>query len=100
MGRPNGDLVFSNNGKVPILLNAKLRDRIAKAAGVTGWSWADLRQHSPPASGGLGSRFLIGKVLNHADRSTTATYERHEFFDEKLEALTGWADHLDSLLSR
>ena len=47
-----------------------------------------------------GDRGGADKVLNHADRSTTAIYERHEFFDEKIEAVTRWADHLDSLLAR
>jgi integrase len=98
---PTGDLVFSNNGKVPILVNAKLRDRIAKAAGVTGWSWHDLRRTFATGLGRLKvPRFIIGKVINHADRSVTAIYERHEFLDEKLEALTKWADHLDRLLAR
>jgi integrase len=101
VGQGDGDLVFSNNGRVPILLNAKLRDRIAKASGVTGWSWHDLRRTFATGLGRLKvSRFVIGKVLNHSDRSTTAIYERHEFFEEKLEALTKWADHLNWLLAR
>ena len=52
---PTGDFVFSNNGKVPILVNAKLRDRIAKAAGVTGGPGTTCAEHSPPGS--AGSRF-------------------------------------------
>jgi integrase len=100
VGQGDADLAFSNNGKVPILLNAKLRNRIAKASGVTGWSWHDLRRTFATGLGRLKvSRFIIGKIINHADRSMTSIYERHEFFEEKLEALTRWADHVDRLLA-
>jgi integrase len=67
---------------------------------VTGWSWHDLRRTFATGLGRLKvPRFIIDKVLNHADRSMTAIYERHEFFEEKLEAVTRWADDLNRLLA-
>ena len=36
-------------------------------------------------------RLVISKILNHADRSVTAVYERHGYDDEKRTALERWA---------
>jgi hypothetical protein len=43
------------------------------------------------------SRFIIGKVLNHADRSVTGIYDRHAYLQEKRQALESWAQYLSSL---
>jgi integrase len=42
------------------------------------------------ASGGV-SRFVIGRVLNHVEKSVTATYDRHSYDPEKQAALA-WLD--------
>lgn len=95
----SGDMAFSNYGKVPMLVNVKLRDRIAKASGVTGWSWHDLRRTLATGLGRLKTpRFVADRVLNHVDPSVGAIYDRYEYFEEKLEALAKWADHVDHLL--
>jgi hypothetical protein len=46
------------------------------------------------------SRFVIGKLLNHADRSVTAIYDRYEAFDEKCAAVAAWAGHVERLVGR
>jgi len=93
------DLAFSNNGTTPIFLNSKLRDRIAKVSSVTGWSWHDIRRTVATGLGRLKiPRFWTDRLQNHVDRSVGATYDRYEYFDEKLEALTKWADYVDGQL--
>jgi hypothetical protein len=50
--------------------------------------------------GSLGvSRFVIARVLNHADRSVTAVYDRHSYDGEKMVALERWADDLARILA-
>jgi len=45
------------------------------------------------------SRFIIGRVLNHADRTVTGIYDRHEYLDEKRHALEGWGQYLENLIA-
>jgi hypothetical protein len=45
------------------------------------------------------SRFIIGKVLNHADRSVTSIYDRFAYLQEKRDALESWAHHLGDLVT-
>ncbi len=43
-------------------------------------------------------RFIIGKVLNHADRQRhRKVYDRYEYLKEKRHALESWAEYLDNL---
>ena len=51
------------------------------------------------ASAGV-PRLVIGKVLNHAEPSVTAVYDRHSYDAEKREALQTWARTLDTILHR
>jgi len=37
-------------------------------------------------------------VINHKKSKIEGTYDLHEFDDEKKEALTRWAKHLEKLL--
>ena len=45
------------------------------------------------ASAGV-PRLVIGKILNHADPSVTAVYDRHSYDTEKRAALETWATAL------
>jgi len=97
--------VFTTSGDVPIsgFSKAKLRldQVITKARGgasLTPWTIHDLRRTAATEMGSLGvSRFLIGKVLNHADRSVTAVYDRHSYLPETRNALEVWAQYLEQL---
>ncbi len=73
---------------------AKARDGVALAP----WTIHDLRRTAATEMGRLGvSRFIIGKVLNHADRSVTGIYDRHAYLQEKRQALDVWAQRLSEL---
>ena len=63
------------------------------------WTLHDLRRTAATEMGRLGvPRFIIGRVLNHADRSVTSIYDRHTYIAEKRQALEAWADYLAGLV--
>ncbi len=62
------------------------------------WTIHDLRRTAASGLGKLGaSRFVIGRVLNHADSSVTGIYDRHAYLDEKRHALESWGTYLGTL---
>ena len=63
------------------------------------WTIHDLRRTVGTGLGKLGiSRFIIARVLNHADRSVTGIYDRHEYLNEKRHALEAWGTYLGNLI--
>jgi integrase len=63
------------------------------------WTIHDLRRTVGTGLGRLGiSRFVIGRVLNHADNSVTGIYDRYQYLTEKRQALDAWADHVAALI--
>jgi len=62
------------------------------------WTIHDLRRTMSTNLGRLGvSRFIIGRVLNHADQTVTGIYDRYEYLDEKRHALALWAEQLNRI---
>ncbi len=59
----------------------------------------DLRRTAATYMSSMGtSRLVISKILNHAEQSITAIYDRHSYDKEKRQALNMWARKLDSIL--
>ena len=44
-------------------------------------------------------RFIIARVLNHADRTVTGIYDRYEYLEEKRRALEAWGAYLRNLIA-
>jgi len=92
-----GDAPISGFSKAKPRLDqaiAKARDGAALAP----WTIHDLRRTVATEMGRLGvSRFVIGRILNHADRAVTGIYDRHSYLAEKRHALELWAQYLDTL---
>ena len=65
-----------------------MRSRISAATGVSNWRFHDLRRTGATlmAEGGV-QRFIIERVLGHADHTVTAIYDRATYRDEKRAAL-------------
>jgi len=65
-----------------------LRSRIEAATGVTDWRFHDIRRTGATfmAEGGV-QRFVLERVLGHADHTVTAVYDRATYRDEKRAAL-------------
>jgi len=60
----------------------------------------DLRRSAASGMASLGiGRLVIGKILNHAESSVTAVYDRHGYDAEKRHALEIWAVHLESIVA-
>ena len=92
---------FTTRGDRPIsgYSKAKARlDRVVTAArseerlpDLEPWTIHDLRRTVGTGLGKLGiSRFIIARILNHADRTVTGIYDRYEYLDEKRHALEAW----------
>ena len=60
----------------------------------------DLRRTAASHMARLGvSRFIIRRILNHAEREVTDTYDRYSYLNEKREALNLWEIELRGLIS-
>ena len=44
------------------------------------------------------ARFVIGRVLNHAEPGVTSVYDRHSYDPEKRAALEKWERHLRAII--
>jgi integrase len=59
----------------------------------------DLRRTVGTGLGKLGvPRFIIARVLNHADRSVTGIDDRHEYPAKKRQALDAWGWYVQNLI--
>ena len=77
--------------------SARIRGRIPD---VPHWTPRDLRRTAATHMAQLGvSRFIIGRILNHADPSITSVYERHDYDSEKAEALDVWGGQVGKILT-
>lgn len=84
-----GPFVFSTRGDRPISPGSRQKDRIGEAADVSDWRFHDLRRTAATRMTEAGiSRFIVERVLGHADKGVTAVYDRNAYRVEKREALT------------
>jgi len=99
--------VFTTTGDRPISGFGKAKARVDRAASktrdesgpVAPWTVHDLRRTVATGLGKLGaSRFIIGRVLNHADATVTGIYDRHAYLNEKRHALESWGTYLGNLI--
>jgi len=103
-----GAYVFTTTGDRPIRGFGKAKARVDKAttearakngpAAPAPWTIHDLRRTVATGLGMLGaSRLVIGRVLNHADKSVTGIYDKHDYLAEKRHALDAWATYLGNV---
>lgn len=60
----------------------------------------DLRRTAASHMTALGaSRLVVSKILNHAENSITAIYDRHSYDKEKIAALTIWSENLSTIIN-
>ena len=66
------------------------------AQNITPFTVHDFRRTARTHLAGLGvSPYVAERCLNHAVKGVEGIYNRHDFFDERKEALQKWADLLD-----
>jgi integrase len=77
--------------------------KLDEVSGVTGWTLHDLRRTVASGLQRLGVRLEVTEaVLNHKSGSTAGivgVYQRHDYADEKRDALARWADYVDAVVS-
>lgn len=87
-------------GPMRWLSHASIRIR-RRIPDVPHWIPHDLRRTAATHMAKLGvSRFIIGRVLNHTDPSVTSVYERHDYDEEKAQALGAWGERVEEILAR
>ena len=101
--RPQGDQwVFPSLRHEPIkvlALSHAVRHNRAHW-GIAHWTPHDLRRTTASHMAALGiSRFLIARILNHADREITAVYDRYRYDKEVRLALEKWKRKLKEVLT-
>jgi integrase len=98
-----GDFVFSTNGKVPVALGSKIKDRLDGQMRVPPWRLHDLRRTAITGMNELGIRSeVIERVVNHVSghrAGVAGIYNRSELMGERREALERWATHLNGLIA-
>jgi integrase len=97
-----GEHSISGFSKAKQRIDNKIADARTEAGGepIEHWTTHDLRRTAATEMGRLGvSRFLIGKVLSHADRTVTGVYDRFQYLEEKRRALNLWAQYVDGLVN-
>ena len=74
--------------------------RAIKEARIAHFSSHDLRRTAATNISALGhTDDLVGRILNHKNRTVTGRYNRYSYLDEKREALDAWAGQLDMFVS-
>ena len=97
--------VFTLNGEAPIADFSKGKDRLDALLppDMPAWTLHDLRRSVASGMARLGiSLPVIEKVLNHRSGSfagIVGIYQRHDFRNEKAQALERWGSHVEHLVS-
>lgn len=88
--------VFSTRRGVAMRPGTKLIREIHEATETSGWRFHDLRRTGATLMSEAGvSRFIVERVLGHADHTVTAIYDRHTYRAEKREALERLAQSVE-----
>jgi integrase len=97
------ELVFPARGKDRAASGfSKWKAKLDQLSGVTGWTLHDIRRTVATKLASLNIPIHVTElILNHFSTKlsgVTAIYNRHEYLQERREALKRWADHLSGLL--
>jgi integrase len=97
-----GDFVFTVSGRQPIEGFGPMKRNLDAASGVTGWVLHDCRRTLATNLQRLGVRLEVTEaVLNHVGGSRggiVGVYQRHDWFEEKRQALEAWSKKLAALV--
>jgi len=101
--RVHDDLVFPARGKDRAASGfSKWKVKMDQLTGVTRWTLHDTRRTVATKLAALGIPIHVTElILNHSSTKlsgVTGVYNRHEYLQERREALERWADHLSGLL--
>ena len=87
-------------GDKPINGFSKSKVRLDRISGIKDWTFHDIRRTVSSNLTKMGvDRFLLSRILNHADNAITGVYDQYSYLEEKRHALQQWADRLDDIIS-
>ena len=66
---------------------------------IENFSAHDLRRTAATHLARIGHALIVGKILNHTDRSITTVYDRHGYDAEKERALKSWSSELGRIIA-
>src|SRR5215213_1988111 len=99
-----GELVFSGDGKRMFQGYSKAKVKLDRLSGVGGWMLHDLRRTVVSGMARLGvAPHVADKILNHQGGTISgvaAVYQRHEFMNERQEAIHLWGKHVAEITAR
>jgi integrase len=97
-----GPYVFSLLGTKPFQEFSRAKRRLDQLSGVAGWRLHDLRRTCVSGMARLGvSPHIADKILNHQTGTISgvaAVYQRHDFLEERQQALDLWGAHVAAIL--
>jgi integrase len=97
-----GRFVFSRNRVTPVGDFSNQKHELDALCGVSTWRLHDLRRTMVSGMARLGvAPHVADKILNHVGGTISgvaAVYQRHEFLNERRDALRLWGAHLEGLL--
>jgi integrase len=98
----SGPLVFSRNGVASIGDFSNQKCKLDHLCDVSNWCLHDLRRTMVSGMARLGvAPHVADKILNHVAGTISgvaAVYQRHEFLNERRDALERWGAHVEGLL--
>lgn len=107
--RPSKGIVLTTNGRTAISGYSKAKARLDATMGeiegkeIEQWRVHDIRRTVATGLQRLGVRFEVTEaVLNHvsgAKSGVAGVYQRHDWKQEKRDALDAWGRHIDGLLN-
>jgi integrase len=97
-----GPFVFTVLGSKPFREFSRTKRQIDEFSGVTGWRLHDLRRTCVSGMARLGiPPHVADKILNHQSGTISgvaAVYQRHDFLDERNDALERWGAHVAKIV--
>jgi len=107
--RGQSDFVFTSNDRSPISGYSKAKRTLDAGvaadggAALTHWTFHDIRRTVATNLAKIGVPVhVVEKLLNHASGSikgVAAVYNRHQYFDERRQALEAWTARLGQIVS-
>jgi integrase len=99
-----GKLILSVSGTYPFQDFNNAKRKLDAMAGVTGWRLHDLRRTCVSGMARLGiAPHIADKILNHQAGTISgvaAVYQKHQFLEERKEALERWGAHVSQIVAR
>jgi integrase len=96
--KKQGPLVFSFHGSTPFQGFSLAKRELDEMSGVKNWRLHDLRRTCVSGMARLGiPPHVADKILNHQSGTISgvaAVYQRHDFLDERNDALERWGAHV------